>query len=426
MATRVAVPGQQMVTMLSDPEPEFVSVVDKGANRKRWKAFKRDGEQVDPAEPIGGDEIAIPDDVRARLVGKLEQQRSVAGLLLKALGFGRKTVSADVQALVFDRTKFTPESASAWATAHGFQVAKVDADPDALVLVQRPSETCVPGSFTEKSLAKGVSAICAEVRKDEVVVVSVVGPVDFVAALTEQGIRDGLYSVMDAGCVLQCVLANIADAPDVADKLAAMDRAVGQFTTYVQNLLRQNATDLAALTGKSLERVPDAIRDCLRKQSTATPPPVAGAEEIDMTKEELQATLDAALAPVTARLDSVEKRLPAPAETPDAEAARIATEKAEADKQALAEKTEADKQAAIEAAARVESEKRLADTIATGVEAKLEPRLKSLDERIAQLEGTPQARRSAPEGDQPEQATKSIAQIMFGDFGKRRRDPNAA
>jgi hypothetical protein len=153
----------RQVKMLVDPDPEFVSIVDRPAAKKTFRIIKRDGRQEAAVKTSGGGEGG---DVRSSALASARARLGVLKTIIKALGGGDDTADSvlaeDVRALVFDKQAYTRKQAESWALQRGFKATWADETDEVIRLVgEIPNDT---EEFEVVELGEGVSALLERER----------------------------------------------------------------------------------------------------------------------------------------------------------------------------------------------------------------------------------------------------------------------
>lgn len=223
MATRKA-------TRMTRPRPEFVSLVDHGANETQGAAIKvikhaRGADQLDPA-------------ATAATIRELRHKRSLITTFLGALGFkGRDDAplaedTAAVEALVFDPAQWDLERARKWAGERGYSADAATADATQLVLRQFNGAAALPRSVVE--IEPGIRQILVAAPAEPSIARK--ATTDYALAVADYRVRQGTPKLWDLMYVFQDVLSNITYCDEIADKAAAIQGAVDAFTADLRAL----------------------------------------------------------------------------------------------------------------------------------------------------------------------------------------------
>jgi len=296
-------------------QPQFVSIVHRGAARKVWKVLKSENGEGSEMEQQAGDD---------RMLGRLVARKaSIERLITDLRGSGtptfeatlaqKGTTAAAVHSLVFDGT-YTDAQARAWTEARGLVVQKIDGLDAGWQVRVHPSE---PGDaeFAPVAIGTGVSAICFATPPEVAQKTDPLGVLDSVRTALVASIQSNTFTAALAQKMLHEAGDTIAASGGGADEGAAM--TIEELAKKVDDLvasvtpLSAQVTELATkMDGKPWEKAPAAAADAETPKDEADP-----CDEADKAKKAEEATvarkaeLDASLAPVLAALDTVQKSL---------------------------------------------------------------------------------------------------------------------
>jgi hypothetical protein len=259
--------------MLTRPDPEYVSLVDHGANEAqggvRLRNFKsRPGRGA--ATPAGAvpptEDVASPEQ-REKVARQLRGQMGIIGTMLRALTGRNAAAPVDptdehyVQSLAFDRKRFDRAAATKWAADREFAVGDVEETETTVVL--RQFAIAADAVATTRQLDEGVVAVLvpdAPAEKVSVPAEVTKAGTDYDAAVSEYKLSKATPELFDLLYVYQNVLCNICYSDDLADKAAAIQGATAAFTADLNRL----AEGLPGMPAEKLARMQLAAKRALR------------------------------------------------------------------------------------------------------------------------------------------------------------------
>ncbi len=389
------------VIELSGAQVDFVSVVKRGANRRPTITMKDD-------EP----------DTQSSMVKRLKSGIAMFKQMLGAIAPDEvegEAAGRIVQQLIVSKAAYERTAAEQWAKEHGFR-ADVTSETDVAYRLEQFDAgdaigDLVSASDEEREAAEfpdGIGAVvCDGHRKAGRTVATREAtkgfgpgsPFDFTsfdAALADVTLMTGGTASMSQSCsMLEMVVMNVLNSPDVTDKKAAVSDVLDQFAAHIRRLIGGIPADALktehtrAQLGLAVAMLEDDRIDDARDALTR----LAGKQEDGMTKDQEQkidTLAEAVNGLVTVLKAEREEKIAVEAARVKAEADRIEAERKKTETPpALAPEVEA-RLAAVETA--VKPLEGIEERIATKVAESITPKVQQLETRVKSQEARPRQR----------------------------------